>query len=269
MNDALLYVYSMNDGIEGIDTIHVRQGEIDWSCRCGLDEAAFTIVYPTMSTLTVFGGSGKVAELEGSALNLNEVRVSGTKENEDYTRLRALYAEGNRASADSARRAYVDANPGGILTSHLMHEEAAGQLPAGLRKGTRLPKFALRMRSGRTLGSAQLRGKFVLLTFWACWKEHSYRLNADIRRLRRRVTVPLECISYSLDVNTVQLAETERMDSISWHSFCDKRGFASDLASRMGVREIPYFVLADGRGVIVESSTEFADIERVLLTNNK
>ena len=78
MNDARLIVFSPDGGIVGSDTIVVKDGKLDWVCECGEAEVSFVIVYPNMSTLTVFGGSGQVARLNGSARNLSVMEVSGS-----------------------------------------------------------------------------------------------------------------------------------------------------------------------------------------------
>ena len=265
MNDARLIVFSPDGGIVGIDTIVVKDGKLDWVCECGEAEASFVIVYPNMSTLTVFGGSGQVARLNGSARNLSVMEVSGSLANEDYSRLRRdMSAEPGHA--DSIREQYISSHRESLLANHLEHERASQSVPPSMRRGVKVPKFSLRMRSGKTVTSIELRGKYVLLTFWACWRGNSHSTNYQIRKLRRESTVPLECISYSLDINTQSLTNSERYDSISWHSYCDQLGFESRLASLLGIRDIPYYILVDKRGDIIESSPDFDVIRRRVLT---
>lgn len=265
MNDARLTVFSPDDGIVGIDTIIVKDGRLDWACECSAAEATYVIVYPNMSTLTVFGGSGQVARLNGSARNLSEMEVSGSEANDDYSQLRKEMSA-NPGLADSLCERYISSHRESLLANHLEHERASQSIPPSLRQGAKLPKFSLRMRNGKTVTSVELRGKYVLLTFWACWRGNSHSTNYQIRKLRRESKVPFECISYSLDINTQSLASSERYDSISWHSYCDQQGFASKLASRLGVRDIPYYVLVDKKGIIIESSRDIEDIRLKIQT---
>lgn len=50
LNNAELTVYSRDGVIHGIDTLHVRQGKIDWSCPIDKEGGSLTIIYPTYST---------------------------------------------------------------------------------------------------------------------------------------------------------------------------------------------------------------------------
>ena len=70
LNNAELTVYSRDGVIHGIDTLHVRQGKIDWSCPIDKEGGSLTIIYPTYSTLTVFGNSGDIIKIEGDAKQL-------------------------------------------------------------------------------------------------------------------------------------------------------------------------------------------------------
>ena len=76
LNNADLIIFSRDGLIQGIDTLHVRQEKIEWSCPCNKEQGTITILYPTYSTLTVFGGSGDVIEIKGDAKHLKEQFVS-------------------------------------------------------------------------------------------------------------------------------------------------------------------------------------------------
>ena len=84
LNSADLTIYSRDGVITGIDTLHVRQGKIDWSCPYSKEGGSLTIVYPTYSTLTVFGSSGDIILIEGDAKQLNSTKVSGNEYNTAY-----------------------------------------------------------------------------------------------------------------------------------------------------------------------------------------
>ena len=261
LNEADLYVLSPDGGMEGIDTIHIHEGEFDWRTQCTQDEATFLIVYPTFSTLTVFGGSGQVAKLEGDAQHLAAVKVSGGHSNEQYTKYRMETDSVSDQRKDSIRIQYIRQNEESPLARYLEHDWLSRRKPESLQKGQRVPKFTLRMRSGQSVGSLGLRGRNVLIAFWANWKSGSGIVNHHIRKARRICTKPLVCISYSLDVDQGALDYVERMDSVTWHSYCDQMGFQSPLASQLGIRTLPYYILVDEQGRIAESSAEWKDIE--------
>lgn len=261
LNEADLYVLSPDGGMEGIDTIHIREGEFDWRTQCVQDEATFLIIYPTFSTLAVFGGSGHVAKIEGNAQHLAAVKVSGNHSNEQYTKYRMETDSVAEQRKDTIRIHYIRQNEGTPLARYLEHDWLSRRKPESLQKGQKIPKFTLQMRSGKSVGSLSLRGRNVLIAFWANWKAGSGIVNHHIRKARRISTEPLVCISYSLDVDQGALDYVERTDSVTWHSYCDQKGFQSPLASQLGIRTLPYYILVDTQGRIAQSSADWKDIE--------
>lgn len=262
LNQAALTIFSRDGIIQGIDTLHVVNGKIDWSCPCDKESGILTIVYPTYSTLTVFGGSGDVIRIEGDAKQLGATKVSGTQDNEEYSALREQLERSTPEEHDSLIRAYIQNNPQSPISNHLHIEELTGQVPAALRRGVKLPDFTLPMRHGDTITTDSLHGKYTLLTFWANWRGGTGTLNTRIRRLRRQAVQPLECISYNMDVNATILDYIERTDTITWHSYSDRLAFQSDLASRLGIRDIPFYILADTSCCIIATGNDWQkDIE--------
>lgn len=267
LNDAELTVFSSDGMIDGLDTIHVRQGKIDWSCPSGKEPGTLTIVYPTFSTLTVFGCGGDVVRIEGDAQHLKATRVSGNEDNEAYTLLREQTGESvTQQRRDSLELDFMARNPESPVTRFLHKERLIREKPATLAAGTALPDFTLVTRKGDTLSTASLHGKFSLLVFWANWREGSTGMNLRVRRLRREAKQPLECISYNMDVNSSMLDYLERTDTITWHSCGDKNAFLAELPSRLGIRDIPYYILADTSACIIASGTDWQkDIEPSLI----
>ena len=57
----------------------------------------------------------------------------------------------------------------------------------------------------------------------------------------------------------------ERTDTITWHSYNTPMLFQSELPSRLGIRDIPFFVLADTTARIICAGSDWQkDIEPAL-----
>ena len=265
LNNADLTIFSRDGVFQGIDTLHVRQGKIDWSCTYHKENGSVTIVYPTFSTLTVFGSSGDVILMEGDAQNLSATKVSGNEANEAYTALRTKLDGATPEKADSITAAFADANPESPVTRFLQLEELGRQTPEALKKGTGLPDFTIVTRKGDTITTDSLKGKYTLIAFWANWRGGTSTINTRIRRLRRQAKRELECISYNIDVSKSILDYIERTDTITWHSYNTPMLFQSELPSRLGIRDIPFFVLADTTARIICAGSDWQkDIEPAL-----
>lgn len=263
--NADLTMYSRDGVIQGIDTLHVVKGKIDWTCPYNKEGGSLTIVYPTYSTLTVFCNSGDVIVIEGDAKQLGATKVSGNADNDAYTLLRQKLSSLEDSKKDSLIEEFVNTHPESSVTRMLQLEKLATRQPLALSIGEMLPEFSVVTRKGDTINNDSLRGKFSLLVFWANWRGGTGTMNTRIRRLRRQAQRPLVCLSYNLDVNSSALDYIERTDSITWHSYNNKNLFMAELPSRLGVRDIPYYVLTDTTNRIIASGSDWKnDMEPVL-----
>ena len=263
--NADLTMYSRDGVIQGIDTLHVINGKIDWTCPYNKEGGSLTIVYPTYSTLTVFCNSGDVIVIEGDAKQLGATKVSGNADNDAYTLLRQKLSSLEDSKKDSLIEEFVNTHPESSVTRMLQLEKLATRQPLALSIGEMLPEFSVVTRKGDTINNDSLRGKFSLLVFWANWRGGTGTMNTRIRRLRRQAQRPLVCLSYNLDVNSSALDYIERTDSITWHSYNNKDLFMAELPSRLGVRDIPYYVLTDTTNRIIASGSDWKnDMEPVL-----
>lgn len=263
--NADLTMYSRDGVIQGIDTLHVVKGKIDWTCPYNKEGGSLTIVYPTYSTLTLFCNSGDVIVIEGDAKQLGATKVSGNADNDAYTLLRQKLSSLEDSKKDSLIEEFVNTHPESSVTRMLQLEKLATRQPLALSIGEMLPEFSVVTRKGDTINNDSLRGKFSLLVFWANWRGGTGTMNTRIRRLRRQAQRPLVCLSYNLDVNSSALDYIERTDTITWHSYNNKNLFMAELPSRLGVRDIPYYVLTDTTNRIIASGSDWKnDMEPVL-----
>lgn len=123
-----------------------------------------------------------------------------------------------------------------------------------LKKGGTLPAFRLAMRPSQftknatpdTVDSKDLKGDWLLISFWASWRSGSqsalFRSRKSIREMKEKGKT-LQAISYSLDVSDKSLRRVEKADSVDFHSYCDFKCFDSELAKRWGITRLPFFIL--------------------------
>ena len=81
------YIYSPESGLNRLDTLHIQNGKFQYTLP--LEESTIlNILYPNYAQLTIFAEPGKDIRIKGDAQNLNEVEVTGTEDNEQYTSFR-------------------------------------------------------------------------------------------------------------------------------------------------------------------------------------
>lgn len=102
------------------------------------------------------------------------------------------------------------------------------------------------------------KGKYLLINFWAEWKNGGSSVTYQTRQALSEHRDSLHVFTYSLDVDPMQERLPKSIeDSTRWDYHCDHLGWASPLLSRLGIRNIPYHILLDPRGRIRAMGGDF------------
>ncbi len=142
----------------------------------------------------------------------------------------------------------------------------------GLEIGDKAPQITSRLIDGTRFTSDSLKGKMVLIDFWA-----SYDAPSRIDNFRKKMLLQqyhdtefynsdgFVIVSVSLDrFRTPLLSTIERDELHDFFHLCDFSGRESELASTFGVSEKLTNFLIDGEGRIVERSVDLDKIEATL-----
>ena len=131
-----------------------------------------------------------------------------------------------------------------------------------MKKGSSLPEFSFTLEDGRKVQASDYRGKPLLVHFWASWEGRSRAETFRVRRMLKGNQGKIEAVSISLDVNDAARKGIERMDSVSWTSYCDFQSWNSPLVKQFGIRSIPFYLLAGADGKVLAAGASYEkDIE--------
>ena len=142
------------------------------------------------------------------------------------------------------------------------------QQTAGLRSfaiGAPAPLFTGATPEGGELALESLRGKVVLLDFWASWCGPCRRENPNVVRMYERFKDRgFEILGVSLDDKRDRWEQAIADDKLSWLHVSDLRGWQSAHGQLYGITSIPQTVLLDREGNILARNLRGPDLERKL-----
>ncbi len=127
----------------------------------------------------------------------------------------------------------------------------------GVDVGTEAPEIAMKTPNDNVLALSSLRGKYVLIDFWASWcgpcrGNHPFLRESYLRTKQ----FGLEIISISLDEDRQQWLEAIKQDKLEWINVSDLKGRNNTMALKYKITGIPSSVLLDeNRKIILVNPT--------------
>jgi peroxiredoxin len=114
---------------------------------------------------------------------------------------------------------------------------------------------------GKPVSLADLKGKYVLIDFWASWCgpcriEYPYLKKA----YSQFKSGNFEIIGVSLDDKSAVWIQSIKDNGFSWPEVCDLKGFRNEVAQSYGVAAIPQSFLIDPNGIIIAKNLRGNDL---------
>jgi peroxiredoxin len=131
-------------------------------------------------------------------------------------------------------------------------------LQKGLQKEASLPPVALPDIIGDTVTLRSLKGKVVLLSFWASDNEASVRQNLELKKIYERYrSRGFEIMQVSFDRSEDAWAKAVRFDELPWISIIDKAFPNSTIAGNYNVKDLPanYLIDRDNYTILAKNLT--------------
>ena len=104
---------------------------------------------------------------------------------------------------------------------------------------------------GKEIDLAKLRGKVVLLDFWATWCGPCMAKLPEIQAIDKKYAgKDFQLIGISLDEDKAALEKTVKAKDMTWPEYFDGKGWQSDVGTKFGVEAIPASFLVDKKGLL-------------------
>jgi peroxiredoxin len=158
------------------------------------------------------------------------------------------------------------AYPDNFYVINLHNQVAAAKK---LQIGSLAPDFTLPDTSGANVTLSSLRGKYVLIDFWASWCGPCMKEMPNVIKLYNDFhSKGLEIMGVSLDKSRSSWLNAIRTKNLSWIMVSDVKFWQSEVVPLYNVSAIPYTVLLDKEGKIIAKNLRGEDlynkVERLL-----
>jgi len=124
------------------------------------------------------------------------------------------------------------------------------------------PDITMADTSGKAFSLSMLRGKYVLVDFWASWcgpcrEENPNVVNAYQEFKNKNFTV----LGVSLDKQKAEWTKAVEEDHLTWYHISDLKYWSSAAVAPYGIEGIPYNVLLDPQGKIIAMNLRGNDLK--------
>jgi len=131
--------------------------------------------------------------------------------------------------------------------------------------GGQAPDFTLNTPEGQALSLKDLRGKVVMLDFWASWCGPCRKENPHVVKLFNKYKDKgFDILGISLDSKKERWVQAIKKDQLTWHHVSDLKGWQNKVAQAYGVRSIPQTILLDREGKIIARDLRGPSLESKL-----
>jgi len=157
----------------------------------------------------------------------------------------------NHASYSKYAKQYIDLynNDGSQNTVNLITRYSRTK---NLVIGGTAPDFTMKTHEGTDLNLKELRGKYVLLDFWASWCGPCRKENPNVVKVYNEYKDQgFEILSISLDKNKGRWLQAIKKDQLDWYHVSDLKGWSNRVGKMYNVHSVPYQILLDPDGKII------------------
>lgn len=133
---------------------------------------------------------------------------------------------------------------------------------AQIKVGQQAPVISLPDTKDSAINLSSLKGKVVLIDFWASWCRPCRATNPGLVKLYKKYkATDFEIVGISIDKEKDDWLKAIKQDKIPYLQLIDHGGWDTGVAGKYGVEEIPATFLLDKEGKIIAINLEGKELE--------
>lgn len=139
------------------------------------------------------------------------------------------------------------------------------QRTQAIKVGAEAPELILPMPNDKDFALSSLRGKVVLIDFWASWCAPCRKELPNVKRAYEKYkSKGFEILGVSLDKDRSAWLEAISKEGLTWPQVSDLKFWQSEACQIYAVQSIPYTVLIDKEGKIIATDLRGAELDKKL-----
>lgn len=145
-------------------------------------------------------------------------------------------------------------------------KEAEANKARMYESGAELKDIVMKDQNGAELKLSSLKGQYVLVDFWASWCGPCRKENPNVVKLYEKYKEKgFTVYSVSLDNNKDKWLEAVKKDNLTWPNHVSElKGWQTSILGDFGVNAIPFTVLIDKEGKVVQANLRGPSLEAKL-----
>jgi thiol-disulfide isomerase/thioredoxin len=255
----------MNDYMRLYSVFAASQGELSELQKTGSEEDVVKRYHELKLPVDEFA----VSTMKKSPENPFNIVLSTTlSPNTGFKYWNPEYLDVLKLVAEAYLKTYEGSPITATMENQVFQIEMAYEQYLAKESGSKLaPEIALKNPQGKVIKLSSLRGKYVLIDFWASWCGPCRRENPNVVKLYQKYKDRgFTIYSVSLDQDAEAWKGAITSDGLEWpNHVSDLLGWNTPMTSLYGFSGIPHTVLLDKEGNIIETGLRGTSLEQKLV----